>query len=146
MSTPASASGRKILIKLGDGASPEVFAAVLGLTTKSIEIQTASGSAPVLDGSAPETAAAALLRTPGAVSMKVTGSGILATADFTKWESFALGGAAKNCQIMVDDAAAGSFAGPFILSALRMTGVYDQVITADITLDSAATPSYTAAG
>lgn len=144
MTLAASVSGRQVVIKIGDGGSPEVFSAVVALTTKGVENTTATGSSPVLDATDPINNPPFLVRSGGAVSQRITGSGTLAIVDFSKWNIWSLSGKAKNCQIQLNDNLLGYWSSSYFLSSFRLTGQYDNICTVDLTLESAGAITYTA--
>lgn len=140
-----SLAGRKALIKVGDGASPEVFSAVLALHTKTFEASTATGQSPVLDKTDPENNPPWSVRSGGAVSVRLSGAGTLAKEDFATWQAWALSGKARNVEFLLDDTGFGSWAGSFYLSSWKVSASYDNVVQVDLTLESSGIVTYTAA-
>lgn len=133
---PTVIAGTKLLILVGDGASPEVFAQPCGLTNNGITITTATGSTVVPWCDAPEDVAWET-KEATSLSMNVTGSGVMAVESFDIWNEWVLSGEAKNVQVKLDAVGLGHYEGPCILSSFKLTGQRGQKVTVDITLDNA---------
>lgn len=143
MTKPTVIAGTKLLILVGDGASPEVFAQPCGLTNNTFALTSATGSTVVPFCDDPE-AAAWDSKEVTSLSAQVTGSGVMAVESFDIWNNWFLSGESKNAEIKLDNAALGMYEGPWILSSFKLTGTRGQKVTVDITLDNADIISYVA--
>jgi predicted secreted protein len=132
---PTVIAGTKLLILVGDGASPEVFAQPCGLTNNTLSFTSATGSTVIPFCDDPE-AAAWESKEVTSLSAQVTGSGVMAVESFTTWSNWFSSGEAKNAQVKLDDPGLGHYEGPWVLSSFKLTGQRGQKVTVDITLDN----------
>lgn len=124
MTRPTTQKGSKLLIRLGDGASPEVFAAPCGLTTKALNFSASSNEFNVPDCDDPD-APTWTERVVSALSAGITGSGTLAMESLETWREWFLSAQAKNIQVKFDATGAnggGHYAMSAILSTFNVTG------------------------
>lgn len=136
MAKPTTLSAAKMLILIGDGATPtEVFEAPCGLTTKGFDLNAASNDVLVPDCDDPD-APAWLERAVQSLSGQITGNGVMAVESFDLWRDWALGGLPKNARLKLDAPALGYYAGSFILTKFTLGGAQGDKVTVDITLDS----------
>jgi predicted secreted protein len=135
MAQPTVIPGTKLLILIGDGASPEVFAAPCGLTTTGFTLSASTNSTLIPDCADPE-APAWEAKDVNALSAQVSGSGVMAVESYALWKDFFMGAVAKNVQIKLDDPGLGSYQGQFILTSFKNTGQRGQKVNVDITLDN----------
>lgn len=120
MARPTTLKGSKVIILLGDGATPtEVFTAPCALTTKSINFSATTNDQNVPDCDDPD-APTVTERVVAALSAAVTGNGTLAMESFDEWRDWFDSGAAKNIQVKVDATAANN-GGYWSMSALLTT-------------------------
>lgn len=133
---PTVIAGTKLLILVGDGASPEVFSAPCGLTNQTFTLTSAVGSTVVPFCDDPE-AAAWDTKEVTSLSAQVTGQGVMAVESFAVWNNWFLNGVAKNAHVKLDDPGLGHYEGPWVLSNFKLTGTRGQKVTVDITLDNA---------
>jgi predicted secreted protein len=133
MAQPTVLPGTKLLILVGDGATPEVFAAPCGLTTSGIDFTASTSTTLIPDCDDPE-APAWEAKDVNALSAQVTGTGVMAVETFDLWNDWFQAAEIKNVQIKIDDAALGHWAGAFILSSLKYGGQRGQKVTLDATL------------
>lgn len=133
MAQPTVLPGTKLLILVGDGASPEVFAEPCGLTTKSFELAAATNTTLIPDCADPE-APAWEAKDVNSLSATVSGTGVMAVESFTTWNDWFMGAEAKNAQIKLDNATLGHYAGTWLLSSFKLGGTRGQKVTVDITL------------
>lgn len=133
MAQPTVLVGTKLLILVGDGASPEVFSQPCGLTTRGIDFSASTNSTLIPDCDNLE-APAWEAKDVNALSASVTGSGVMAVESFATWNDWFQEALARNCQIKLDSASLGHWAGAFLLSGLKYGGQRGQKITVDITL------------
>lgn len=135
MAKPTTVTGAKLLIQIGDGADPEVFAAPCGLNTKGINFGKETNDVTVPDCSDPE-APAWVERIATSLSAGVSGSGLLAQEALATWRGFFLDTDGKNCRIKIDGAGWGHWAGNFICTTFNVTGEDGDKIQVEIELQS----------
>jgi predicted secreted protein len=135
MAQPTVLSGTKLLILVGDGASPEVFAQPCGLTTNGIDFSASTNTTLLPDCADPDLPAWEAKDVNG-LSASVTGTGVMAVESFDIWNDWFQAAAAKNCQIKLDSAELGYWAGSFILTGLKYSGTRGEKVTVDITLSN----------
>jgi TP901-1 family phage major tail protein len=136
----AAQKGKDLLIKLGDGGTPEVFTAIAGLRTTSLGF-----NAQTIDITNADSANMwrELLANAGVRQAAVSGSGVFkdAASDATVRGIF-FNQDLKNWKIVVPDF--GEIVGAFALSALQYEGAYDGELRMSLTLTSAGPLSFTA--
>jgi len=134
----AAQKGDAILIKIGDGASPEVFTTVAGLRTKTLSFNRESVDVTNSDSS---NKWRELLANAGVKSMSVSGDGVFtdATVDATLRTEF-YGTTFSNYQITVPSF--GTFTGAFDLTEMSYAGEHNGEATYSLTLESAAEPIF----
>jgi hypothetical protein len=123
------------LVKLGDGASPEVFTAPCGLTSKGFNQTANTQETSVPDCTDPD-APAYVERAVDTISAEISGSGVLATEAFTVWQAWFDNSATKNFRIYPKGASGGYYEGRGILSAFNMTVQRGQKVNVDVTIQS----------
>jgi hypothetical protein len=133
MAQPTVLPGTKLLILVGDGASPEVFAEPCGLTTKSFDLAASTNTTLIPDCDDPE-APAWEAKDVNSLSATVSGTGVMAVESFEKWNDWFMEAQSRSAQIKLDSADLGHYAGTFILSAFKLGGTRGQKVTVDITL------------
>ena len=136
----AAQKGKDLLIKLGDGGSPEVFTAIAGLRTTSLGF-----NAQTVDITNADSANMwrELLANAGVRQASVSGSGVFkdAASDATVRSIF-FNQDLKNWKIVVPDF--GEITGAFAVTALQYEGAYDGEVRMSLTLASAGALTFTA--
>lgn len=135
MAKPTTLSYAKMIIYVGDGAAPEVFASPCGLTAKGLDFAAQASDVVVPDCDDPD-APAWIERATRSLSGKITGSGILAVEAFNIWRDWVLSGLPKNCRVQFVGSGLGYYAGSFLLTACSYKGNQGEKVTVDVTLDS----------
>lgn len=137
MAKPTTASAAKLLILVGDGASPEIFAAPCGLTTKGINFSAESNDTTVPDCDDPD-APAWTERVVRALSAGVSGSGVLAAESMDIWWNFYKDALPRNCRVKIDSDAFANvyYEGRFLLSTYNITGQIGEKINVAVELQS----------
>lgn len=137
----AGQKGRDVLLKIGDGASPETFTTVAGIRAKTIAL-----NARTVDGTSGESAEAwrELIAGAGVKSASVSGAGVFkdAASDALIRESF-FAQTARTWRLVLPDF--GTLEGAFLIEALDYSGDHDGEAAFAITLASAGALSFTAA-
>ena len=124
MARPTTASWTKLLIMLGNAASPEVFTAPCALTTKGISFSADTSDSNVPDCDDPD-APSWVERVKRSLSAGITGSGRLAMESLPTWWNFYKQDESKNVRVKLDVSAAnngGHWAGKFVLTAFNIEG------------------------
>lgn len=134
----AGQKGRDVLIKIGDGGSPEAFAAVAGIRAKTISL-----NARTVDGTSGESPSAwrELIAGAGVKSASVSGAGVFkdAASDAAIQQAF-FAQSVKSFQLVIPDF--GAIQGPFLIESLDYTGDHDGEAAFAITLASAGALSF----
>ena len=140
----AAQKGSALLLKIGDGASPEVFTTVGGLRSTSITMNDEAVDITTKDSLGHR----GLLAGGGVNSVSVSGSGVftdaasetsLKSAYFAQQNtsdgSSAQTPAFNNYQIIIPDF--GTMTGSFMIASLEYAGEYNGEVTYSVTLESA---------
>ncbi len=139
MARPTTVAFNQFLIEVGDGASPETFAAPCGLTSKGFNQSASTQDTTVPDCDDPD-APAYVERAVDALSAEISGSGVLAMEAFTDvWEPWYRSALFRNAHVRLDVPAAdggGYYTGKFILSQFNMTGQRGQKVNVEVTMVS----------
>jgi TP901-1 family phage major tail protein len=136
----AAQKGKDLLIRIGDGASPEHFAAVAGLRATTLAFNAKEVDVTNADSAGPWRE---LLAGAGVQSAAFTGSGVFkdAAADETLRSAF-FNQRLANYQIVVP--AFGTVAGAFQITALQYEGPYDGEVKISLSLVSSGALTFTA--
>ena len=136
----AAQRGRDVLLKIGDGGSPEAFTAVAGLRARTISL-----NAKTVDATDGDSAGRwrELLAGAGVRSAAVSGAGVFrdAAADALIREAF-FAQAARTWRLTVPDF--GVLEGPFLVSSLEYAGEHEGEATFALSLASAGAVSFAA--
>ena len=136
----AAQKGKDILIKIGDGASPENFTTVAGVRTRTLSLNAKTVDATDSDSTGQWRE---LLAGGGVKSMAVSGSGIFrdATTDAMMQAAF-FAQSTPDWQLVIP--AFGVIQGAFQIAALEYAGQHEGEATFSISLASAGALSFTA--
>lgn len=123
MAKPTTTTFSKFVVSLGDGASPEVFAAPCGFTNKGFTLDAATSTATLPDCDDPE---AASWEDTGVTSLSatITGSGVMALESYDTWRTAFLSGQSVNARVQINEPAAshgGYYQGAFVITSLGHT-------------------------
>lgn len=138
MTKPITVKGSQLLILVGNGASPELFEAPCGLTTKALNLAATANEFNVPDCDDPEQPMFTE-RVIATLSAGVTGSGILSMADYDTWRNWYLSGQAQNIHVVINVPLAqggGYYAMSAVLTALNHTGNQGELVTIDVEIQS----------
>jgi predicted secreted protein len=122
----------QFLVKIGNGANPEVFAAPCGLNSRSFNRTAATNDTNVPDCDDPD-APSWLERDIVSLSSQISGAGVVADEDFDTWNDWFESGDTKNVEITLGSRV---WKGPYKLTKLNVTGQRGNRCTFDATLDS----------
>ena len=133
----AAQKGASLLLKVGNGASPEVFTTVGGLRSTSITMNDEAVDVTNKDSSGVRT----LLAQGGVTSYSISGSGVFTdAASETTLRSKFNAASFANFQVIVPDF--GTFTGAFMVASLEYAGEYNGEVTYSVTLESAGTITF----
>ncbi len=136
----AAQRGKDILLKIGDGGSPEVFTTVAGLRARTISLNAKTVDTTDGDSSGRWRE---LLAGAGVRSAAVSGQGVFrdAASDAAIREAF-FAQAARRWRLIVPDF--GTLEGPFLVSALEYAGEHEREASFALSLASAGELSFAA--
>lgn len=137
----AAQPGRNVLVKIGDGGSPEVFSTVCGIRTKSISL---SENLVDITDSCSVGQFRELLQGAGTKQATITGSGIFKdTAGEELVRSNWFNSSQSNYQFVIPDF--GTMEGAFLVTSIEYGGDHDGEATFSWTFESAGPVTWTAA-
>lgn len=127
----AAQKGSSLLLKIGDGASPESFTTVGGLRSTSITINDEPVDVTNKDSSNNRE----LLANGGVQSISISGSGVFtdAASETTLRSDFG-NSTFTNYQVIIPDF--GTYTGAFMVASLEYAGEYNGEVTYSVTLES----------
>lgn len=131
-------NGSKILIRVGDGGSPEVFTPRCTINAqRGIELTTNVIEDTQIDCDSPDDPAP-VTRTADTYSSQITGEGRAHGPDIQFLTAWWKSGEAKNCQVLVDHGGTyeHTFSGQYLLTTLGFAGERKEKATGSITLQS----------
>lgn len=117
--------GVRLVLKLGDGASPEVFTALCSINAQRGLTFNAQTNDEVIPDCADPDAIAWVAREKQSLSVEFTGAGMSHKNDVAKLWAWFESELPKNCQIILDDDTAANditFEGAFHLSSFELNG------------------------
>jgi hypothetical protein len=139
MARVKKARGVKLVLKVGDGADPENFAAKCSINAaRGITFSSATNEFPDIDCDDPE-AVAWVLREKSNLSAAINGAGTLNTPDVQGFYDWQVDPLSKNCQVVLDVPSADGgviFEGAFHLTQFEMTGNQGTLVETTIALQS----------
>ena len=135
----AGQKGRDVLIKIGDGGSPEQFITIAGIRAKTISL--AARSVDATSAESPD-AWRELLAGAGVKSASVSGAGVFkdAQSDMLLREAF-FAQNPRAFRLVIPDF--GVLSGPFLVEALDYSGDHDGEAAFAVTLASAGALAFT---
>lgn len=136
MAAVAHSKGVTLVLKVGDGASPEVFTAKCSITAeRGISFTSTLSDTPIPDCADPE-ALAVIARDKTDYSASVTGAGILDLGEELEFFNWLKSPASKNCKVIVAGTGGTTFTGAFHLAEFSLTGNRGGKIECSISLSS----------
>jgi predicted secreted protein len=133
------ARGVKLLIKIGDGESPEVFSTFCSINAeRGITFTASTNEQEVVDCADPD-AIAWMVREKSNLSASITGSGMLNTPDVEEFFDWLESPDSKNVKVVVDVPSSDGgviFTGAFHLTEFSITGNRGEKMQASISLSS----------
>jgi len=135
--------GRALLVKIGDGADPEVFSNLCGLNSKALTINNSSIDVTTPDCSTPGGA----LWTEtlnGLKNVTVTGDGFFEdSASESRMNTVAMA-ADNSCNFTITVPDFGTYAGAFRIASLEFGGETEGGVTYSLSLESTGAVTFTA--
>nr|WP_312991054.1 phage tail tube protein [Brevundimonas diminuta] len=139
MAAVKHARGVKLLIKVGDGASPEVFSTPCSINAeRGITFTAGANDQDIPDCTNPD-AIAWVVREKTNLSASITGSGVLDTEDAEFFFDWLKSEDPKNVKVIVDVPASDGgviFTGAFHLTEFSITGNRGEKMQASVSLSS----------
>lgn len=134
MAKPTTFRGTSLLIKIGNGADPEVFAFPCGLTTNGLNRSAETNDVSVPDCADPD-APAWTEREVSTMSWEASGSGVLASESVSIWDAWHASGLPRNVQVDVGAAGTGRrYTGQALLTSYNITGERGSKVQVEVTL------------
>ena len=136
--------GRALLVKIGDGADPEVFTNLCGLNSKSLTINNSSIDVTTPDCTAPE-GALFTATLAGLKNVSLSGDGFFEdSVAEARMNTVAMAADNNvNMQVVVPDF--GTYAGAFRIASLEFGGETEGGVTYSVSLESNGTVAFAAA-
>lgn len=128
-------NGSKVLIKVGDGADPEVFTHPCLINTSRSVQESATTVDSVVPDCADLDAPAWTQREKDALSVTITGEGLVNKGDVASYQLWLRATAGKNVQYTIDDGTT-TYVGNFHLTEFQVSGERKEKAQASITLVS----------
>ncbi|MDO3431190.1 phage tail tube protein [Rhizobium sp. CBN3] len=120
MASVGQVLGRTLLIKIGDGADPEVFSNLCGLKTRSFNLSAGEVDTTIPDCANPGNVVQKTSR-PGIANRTFTGSGAyVAGANMSAFMTHVINATAFNAQVIVPGL--GTFAGTWFVTDFTASG------------------------
>ena len=133
----AAQKGSALLLKIGDGASPEAFTTVGGLRSTSITLNDEAVDVTTKDSSNART----LLANGGIQTITISGSGVFTDAASETTLRGKFGASSfSNFQVIIPDF--GTYTGAFMVASLEYAGEYNGEVTYSVTLESSGTITF----
>lgn len=138
MAQATTARGVKLLVKIGDGADPEVFAhPCLINAARGLDIVAQTNDIVIPDCSDPDLMAWAA-REKVSLSGTINGQGVLHTPDTETWSDYVMSADPKNVRVELGGVAladgGGYWAGSFLCTQFGVTGERGNRIEASVTM------------
>lgn len=149
MTAPHTVTGQKLLVQIGDGASPETFAHDCMINTeRGISISADTNEYVIGDCDSPDDMAWKEVTKDGA-QVTIQGAGMMHSTSWkSTWYDWAVSPDSKTCRINLNIGAefgGGYLQGEFHLTQFEITGNRGDKITASMTLVSSGALDWTAA-
>jgi hypothetical protein len=134
MATQPNFSGRRLIIRVGDGASPEVFSLFCTFNgDRAIQFDSASTDEMDIDCDNP-TAVAWTVTQVDSLSATVSGAGRVKAVDVPEFFNWWSSGEARNAQVEIDAPGGVQFDGSLLLLSWNVNGGETGSATADMTM------------
>tara|TARA_R110002049_G_scaffold23545_10_gene83647 strand:- start:38323 stop:38766 length:444 start_codon:yes stop_codon:yes gene_type:complete len=138
----------RLIVQLGDGADPEIFAHTCGANTFGVTMTNNLGENVILDCDDPLDVPATIVRHLESQDTSVTIAGMVTTEAWAIWRSWADGGTEKNIKVLLDESAVnngGFWVMPAFLAGLELGKESSGKVTFSATISGAGQRAWTAA-
>lgn len=136
MAGPAKLRGVHLLLKIGNGAAPEVFTPYCSVNSdRGIQFTADTTDEPDIDCTNLDKLAW-LVREKKSLSATLNGSGTLNVPDVPDMFAFVNAVNSRNCKVILDVAGGYEFDGAFHLTSFEITGTYGEKAKCTLKLDS----------
>lgn len=140
MATVKAMNGTSLLVQIGNGATPEVFAHdCLINTERGIQFQSETNRQVIPDCDTPDAPAWSVVN-KDSFSATITGSGMLNTPSIKEWADWFASDDAKNVRVLLNGVTlangGGHWAGSYKLTGWEVTGTRNEKATVSVTLES----------
>lgn len=139
----AKQKGRQLLIKIGDGATTEVFSVLCGLTTKTLTINNEEYDVTTADCTTPEGALWTEVQ-GGLKRVSVAGNGFFEDSTAELRANTIAMSADPICKLQIVVPAFGTFAGSFFMSSMEYGGETTGGVTYSLAFASTGAVTFTA--
>jgi len=133
MAKPVTLPFGSFLLKVGDGATPEVFVAPCGFTQRSLQLTANTNTTQVPDCDDPD-APSWDEADVSSMSGQINGQGVLAKEAFPIWNEWFLSGAPRN--IRAEYKGLGHYEGTAILTSLQFDSNIGEKIAINVTIQN----------
>lgn len=135
MTKPTTTTFGNFVVQLGDGASPEVFSAPCGFTSKAFNQTANVQETAVPDCNNPDLPAY-IERAVDTQSAEISGNGVMAQEAFDTWETWRASGSSKNARVYPMGTGNGYYQGAFVLTQFNNAVQKGQRVNVDVTMQS----------
>lgn len=136
----AAVAGEQLLIKVGDGGGPEVFAApALINAQRDVKFSTTEKAVEIPRTDTPGAPAKTVREITG-VDWSVTGAGILNSGDDKTYADWLISGQPKNIKVINPTTGGLTVTGPAVLTDFQVTGNRGDKVMIQLTLKGADLP------
>ena len=147
MALPTTKTFGQFLVKVGNGGSPETFAAPCGFTEKALQLSAETSDQTIPDCDNPD-AAAWTSREVTRKSANITGNGVLAVESIATWRTWFLSAANRNVRVEFPGSGAaggGYWAGAYKITSLEIGATLGEKVTVNVSLVSDGEVTWTTA-
>lgn len=145
MATQPNFSGRRLIIRVGNGASPEVFSIFCTFNgDRAIQFDAATTDEMDIDCDNP-TAVGWMVSQVDSLSATVSGAGRVKAVDVPEFFAWFESGEPRNVEVEIDAPNGGTFEGSALLTSWNVNGGETGSATADISLRFTGPVTYTEA-
>lgn len=132
MTLPTTFTFGQLLIEIGDGATPEVFGAPCGLTSKNFNGQADTNDVVIPDCDDPD-APAWKGRSVTSLSRDISGSGVTTDEYVNAWDDWFVSGLPKNCRATLGSR---SWIGSYYLTQFNQSADVGDIVKVSVAMQS----------
>lgn len=145
MATQPNFSGRRLIIRVGNGASPEVFSIFCTFNgDRAIQFDAATTDEMDIDCDDP-TAVGWMVSQVDSLSATISGAGRVKAQDVPEFFDWFSSGEPRNLEVEIDAPNGGTFEGSALLTSWNVNGGETGSATADLSMRFTGPVTYTAA-